>query len=272
MNLFESNDYRAYLEDHIKAQPKRGHGMKLKIAEELRVHPTLVTQVLKGRKSFSSEQAFKIAKFIGLNDLEKDYFLTLLELDRAGTSELRKFLEKKLLKLREEGAKVKNRVSVYSTLSESDQALFYSHWYYSAVRLSSGLDGNMTLQSLADRLDLPEDLVRKILDFLISRGLVVEQKNGSLTQGPQNTFLPSDSPLISRHHMNWRMKAIERHPKLSTNELAFSAPVTLSERDFSTVHKICLDFIQKVSKVVSDSPPEQLGCINIDWFRVKGID
>lgn len=268
LNLFESTDYREFLEAFVKSQPRGGHGYKLKMAEALRVHPTLITQVLKGRKSFSTEQAYALAQFMGITDLEKDYFLTLIEYDRAGSVALKKFIESKLLKLRQENEKIKNRVPVYATMSEADQALFYSQWYYSALRLSCGLGEKVTAGTLAQDFDLPAELVEKILQFLMSRGLVIEKEDKTLDRGPQNTFLPSDSPLISRHHMNWRMKAMERHPRMKQDELAFSAPLTLAESEIPEIKKMCLDFIQEVSKKVSKSPAEKLTCINIDWFRV----
>lgn len=227
------------------------------------------SEVLEGRKSFSTEHAYALAQFIGINDLEKDYFLTLIEYDRAGSVALRKFIESKLIKLRQENEKIKNRVPVYASMSDADQALFYSQWYYSALRLSCGIGEAVTTESLARDFDLPIELVTKVLQFLISRGLVVEKENKTLDRGPQNTFLPSDSPLISRHHMNWRMKAIERHPRIGPDELAFSAPLTLAEADIPNVRKMCLDFIQDVSNKVSQSPAEKLACFNIDWFRVN---
>lgn len=268
MTLLNELDYRKFLNQYIKAQTKGGHGLKLKFAEALRVHPTLITHILKGQKSFTMEQAFSLAQFLKFNDLEKDYFLTLIEYDRAGTAYLKKFIESKLLKLRQEGEKVKNRVAVYSSMSEADQALFYSQWFYSAIRLSCGIRNGVTAESLSDQLNLPIELIEKVLQFLISRSLAVEKNNNTYTQGPQNTFLPSESPLISRHHMNWRMKAIEKHPRLLSDELAFSAPVTLAEKDIVAVKKMCLDLIQSMSQKINDSPAETLACVNIDWFRI----
>lgn len=268
MSLFDFKDYRAFLEAFVKSQPRKGHGYKLKMAEALRVHPTLITQVLKGHKSFNMDQAYALAQFMELNDLEKDYFLTLIDLDRAASETLKNFILSKLLKLRKENEKVKNRVSRYATMSESDQAQFYSHWYYSAIRLSSGINKKVTAESLAIDYALPKDLVDNVLEFLISRGLVIEKEDLTLDRGPQNTFLASDSPLISRHHMNWRIKAIERHPRLESDELAFSAPLTLAKSDLGEVKKMCLDLIQEVSKKVSKSSSENLACLNIDWFQV----
>lgn len=268
MHLFEFKDYRAFIEGYVKSQPKKGHGYKLKMAEALRVHPTLITQVLKGHKSFSIDQAYALAQFMELNDIEKDYFLTLVDFDRAGTETLKTFIQSKLLKLRQESEKIKNRVPMYATMSDSDQAQFYSHWYYSAIRLSSGINKKVTAESLASDFDLPIDVVDKVLEFLISRGLVVEKDDLTLDRGPKNTFLASDSLLISRHHMNWRIKAIEKHPRLESDELAFSAPLTLAKSDLGEVKKMCLNFIQEVSKKVSKSPSENLACLNVDWFRV----
>jgi uncharacterized protein (TIGR02147 family) len=268
MTLLNELDYKKFLNEFIKSQPKSGHGYKLKIAEALRVHPTLVTQILKGQKSFTMEQAFTLSQFLKFNDIEKDYFLTLIEYDRAGTDQLKKFIEAKLLKLRQEGEKVKNRVAMYSSMSEADQAIFYSHWYYSAIRLSCDIGKEASIKSLSKQLNLPVELVEQVLTFLASRGLVVHQDNKIFTSGPQNTFLPSESPLISRHHMNWRIKAIEKHPRLQNDELAFSAPVTIAEKDLNEVKKMCLDLIQSISKKVSTSPSETLACINIDWFKI----
>ncbi len=269
MTLFTELDYRKFLNDFIKAKPKAGHGFKLKIAEALGVHPTLVTQILKGQKSFTMEQAFTLSQFLKFNDIERDYFLTLIDFDRAGTIQLKKFIEAKLLKLRQEGEKAKNRVATYSSMSEADQAIFYSHWYYSAIRLSCGIGDTASVKTLAKQFNLSIELVEQILDFLSTRGLVVKNSDDkTYTSGPQNTFLPSDSPLVSRHHMNWRIKALETHPRLKQDELAFSAPVTIAEKDLNEVKKMCLDLIQAVSKKVSASESETLACINIDWFRV----
>ena len=268
MSLFNEIDYRKFLNEHIKLQPKKGHGYKLKIAEYLCVHPTLITQILKGQKSFSIEQAFTLTVFLNFNDLERDYFLTLIEYDRSGTVPLKKFIESKLFKLRQESEKIKNRVPTYTSMSESDQAVFYSHWFYSAIRLSCGLEDSVTKESISKKLNLPIELVEKVLEFLVSRGLVVQKNDVEFSKGPNSTFLPDSSPLISRHHMNWRQKAIEKHPRLEKYDLSFSAPLTIAKKDIPIIRKIILELIQDISSKVKDSPPESLACLNIDWFQL----
>lgn len=267
-NIFSATEFRSFLEEHFKNSPKKGHGLRLKIAEHLRVHPTLITQVMKGQKTFTLEQGLSLAEMIGMSDLEKDYFLALIELDRAGTQSLKNFISRKLLKLREESSKVKNRVQAYSQLSEADQALFYSQWYYSAMRLFASTAEQVTFEDYRKNFDLPEDRIELALEFLTSRGLI-EKKNEFYKMAVANTFIPADSPLVVRHHANWRLKALEHHPKLSAEELAFTAPISLSQKDFAAAKSVLLEAIQKISKIVKDSEPEQVACLNLDLFRVS---
>ncbi len=267
--IADFTDFRHYLQEYILCQPRRGHGFKLKIAEALNVHPTLITQILNDKKSFSMEQAYHLCQFLKLNDLEKDYFLTLVEIDRAGDHQLKKFLQLKIKKMQNEFSQTKTRVQNYTALSESDQALFYSQWYYSAMRLTCGLNQKNTRQSLSENLNLPINLTNQVINFLVAKNLVIEMPDGRLDRGPQNTFITADSPLISRHHMNWRMKAMENHPRLTDDELAFSAPMTLAEKDLPEIKKMCQELIQQISQKISNSPSEVLTCLNIDWFRLS---
>jgi hypothetical protein len=46
------------------------------------------------------------------------------------------------------------------------------------------------------------------------------------------THIEDSSPLVARHHRNWRIKAMERHPVMKPKtELAYTAPMTLAESD-----------------------------------------
>ena len=62
---------------------------------------------------------------------------------------------------------------------------------------------------------------------------------------------------------------MERHPLLNTgNELAYTAPMTLSENDAQRIRAALADVVQNVDGIVGPSPSEKLYCLNIDWFEV----
>lgn len=80
----------------------------------------------------------------------------------------------------------------------------------------------------------------------------------------------SDGKLASRHHGNWRVKAMERHPIFSPHdELVYTAPMTLSVTDASRIRELLADLVQKTDQIVGPSPSEKLYCLNIDWFEVN---
>src|SRR5687768_7095086 len=96
MSVFEYSDYRKFIKDQLLAMPKKGFGQMSRLSEKLGVHTTLVSQVMSGDKQFSEEQGILIAEFFALNELESEFFVTLIELSRAGNQSLRKLRQKKL--------------------------------------------------------------------------------------------------------------------------------------------------------------------------------
>jgi hypothetical protein len=86
--------------------------------------------------------------------------------------------------------------------------------------------------------------------------------------GPQSTHLGTESPLISRHHQNWRLKTIERASNISQNELLFTSPVSISKNDIPKVKKILMNAVEDCFKIIDPSACEELACLNIDWFKI----
>lgn len=269
MSIFEYTDYRSYVLDRIKKLPKRGRGEFQKIAKALSMHTSSISQIFKGQKRFTPEQGCKLAEHLGLNELESDYLLNLIEKERAGIKELEARIERRLSKIRELASQLVNRLPRDQVLSEENKALFYSSWFYSAIRLATDIKGLQTIEALSEHFSLQPTLVNEVLQFLVSKGLCVEQ-DGLYKMGPKRTHLEATSPLISRHHMNWRMKAIEQSTKLDHNdELQFSSPVVLSKKDALETRTILLEHIQSILKTAAPSNSEVLYCFNVDWIKVK---
>jgi len=87
--------------------------------------------------------------------------------------------------------------------------------------------------------------------------------------GPQRTHLESTSPLIQKHHSNWRLKALQRSDSLDPEELMYTSPVSLSREDFKIIREDLVLMIKKVLDRVHPSPAEEVACLNIDFFWVK---
>lgn len=136
------------------------------------------------------------------------------------------------------------------------------------MRNLTAIQGTQTIQTVARRLGLPLAYIEKVVTFLLSTGLCIEKK-GLLCPGPQMTHLEEESPLVSRHHGNWRVKAMERHPLLREDaELAYTAPMTLSAKDVLKIRAALADVVENVDHIVGPSSSEKLYCLNIDWFEI----
>jgi plasmid maintenance system antidote protein VapI len=95
MDLFNQEDYKLFVRGKVRAMASRGRGQYKKMAESLCVHPTLISQIFKGPRHLTPEQAAEVVAFLGLGEQEAEYFLTLVELNRAGSQRLKALLEKR---------------------------------------------------------------------------------------------------------------------------------------------------------------------------------
>jgi uncharacterized protein (TIGR02147 family) len=267
MQIFEFRDYKAYLQQVLANLPQRGRGEVNRMAAHLRVHPTLVSQVLRGAKDFTVEQAHRLCSYLGLQGADADGFLLLVQKERAGTAELRAYYDAKLKELKKQSLRVANQLNEHRALTAQDQAIFYSTWIYSAIRLFTSVGEGKTVAEVAERFRLPRTLVSEILAFLKGAGLCSEAE-GRFGLGQRQTHLEFGSPFLSRHHTNWRLQSIRRAEGLGAEELMFTSPFSVSREDFAKIRSDLLQLIKRSSALIKDSPAEEIACMNLDLFWI----
>jgi uncharacterized protein (TIGR02147 family) len=267
MNLYNFSDYKKYVNDRFISGPKRGRGQYRKLSEHLNLSTVAISQVFKGSRDLSPEQAWKTASFLLLSPEESEFFLLLVEKARAGTKELRNHFENKMQQKQKEKNQLGNLIPTEKEFSEEAKAVFYSDWKYSAIRLASSIPHNNTVEGLAKRLLISEEKVREILQFLLEHNLCKQEKNG-YSLGAQSTMLPTSSPFINNHRRNWRIKALESMGSNEERDLHYSALASISKHDREKLRKAFLEMIMKFVEEAKNSPAEELFCLNLDWFRV----
>jgi uncharacterized protein (TIGR02147 family) len=255
-------DFRTYIQSWASA---RGRGEYRRMSAAINVHTTLLSQVLNGKKCLTEEQTSKLCGYMSLNALESDYFLKLVQLERAGTEQLREMYKRHLKQIQSQILEIKNRVPESRELSASDSAIFYSSCQYSLIRLMTSIERFQTMEGIASYLDLPISRVHEVLEFLVSRGLCISDR-GRLHRTDRNTHIDATSPLVTRHHQNWRTRSLSRLEKMTSEDLAFTAPISLSNADFPEVRAVLLNAISEISKLVEKSPSEKIAYLGIDWL------
>lgn len=261
-NLFEFDDYRAYLR-HFLAREGARSGLRAKFAAALGCQASYVSQVLSGDVHLSLEQAFKANQHLSHDHHEAHFFMLLVQKDRAGSAELETYFQKQIDDIKHERLKIKNRVVATRELSESQQARYYSHSDFAAVHMALAVPRLRTAKALCLALRLTSDRVESILDFLQVSGLA--EKNGDrYSVGGVHLHLGPESPFLQQHHSNWRLEAMRRMNSQSTTNLHYSATYSLSKKDFVKLRENLLQVIEKNLSVVRPSPEEIVICQNID--------
>ncbi|MDR3608443.1 MAG: TIGR02147 family protein [Oligoflexia bacterium] len=265
ISLFVTDDYRAYIRAWAKIQ---GRGELSRVAAYLKMHTTLLSQILGGSKSMTEEQASRLCSYMKFKALETDYFIKLVQIDRAGTEQLKVIFKRQLHQLRAQSNEAKSRVPESTELSTQDRAIFYSSWQYGLVRLLTSIDEFQTVETISSYLGLSTSRVRQILDFLVSRGLCKQERDGSYQRSKMNTHIEAGSELVVRHHQNWRLKSADLQEKMDSDDLAFTAPVSISEKDVPKVRALLLDVISELGKLVEESGAERVVYLGIDWIKM----
>ncbi len=268
MWITEFKDYKTYLKALLKTYPKHGRGQSRRLADHLNVAAIVVSQVLARDRHFTPEQAIKVAEFFGMDARTSEYFIFLVNYARADSKELKAFYQNKLAALRTEAENIRNLVQGKTgLLSKEDQGVYYSNWYYVAVRALSALPQTQTVEALASYLGMSRADIGEIVSFLVEAGLCVQDERGKIRPGPKQIHIENKSPFVNNHRRNWRDKAKEKLSGPGNDDFFYSSVVTLSEKDAELFRKKLLQFIQDFSKQVRASPEETNRCLNIDWFK-----
>lgn len=82
--------------------------------------------------------------------------------------------------------------------------------------------------------------------------------------------LHSVSPLVAKHHTNWRMRAIASLDADPGQDLHYSSVISVGEKDISKLQAILIEAIEKARALVRDSPEEAGVCYSLDAFRLDG--
>ncbi len=266
-DIFGFSDYRSYLRKQIEFLKDTGVSNLTRIATSVGVHTSYLAHVLAGAKNLNFDQATELSDVLKLTPMEQEYFFTLVHLDRAGTSKSKKYWLTKKDEILAERSKVKSRVGEHTELSDHDRAIFYSSWIYVAVFSATFIENGQTLDQIAKHFQLPRVKAEEILDFLVRTG-ICERHGSKYKPGTTFVYIGNDSPLVVKHHTNWRMKAIQKMDSREAKELFFTSPMSMSLEDFAKIRELLAKSIEKSLEICKASDAKEVVCLNIDLFRL----
>ncbi|MGE3386093.1 MAG: TIGR02147 family protein [Bdellovibrionales bacterium] len=266
VSIYEYDDYRTYLQ---AALPVKGaeRGARNRLAEVLNCQKGFISQVLSGKNHFSLEHGARISQFLKLDETEEEFFLLLLHLGRAGSKELEKFYQKRIALIRERRRQVHERIRAKSDLSESEQAIYYSSWHYTAVHMCLMIPHLRTKTAISKTLGVSTVAVNRVIEFLISVGLAKDEGD-KISSGPARSHLSAESPLVAKHHVNWRMRAIDSLDHIRPRDLHYSLVMSISENAAEKIREILLKAIQENEPIMKAAEDKTIYALNLDLFAI----
>lgn len=265
MSLWSHDSYKEYMLERLGGRRKRT-GERSRLANVLSCQSAFVSQVLNGDAHFSTDQAWLVCQFLGLNQVETNYFLLLVQRERAGNAKYKDFLTQQISDLRQESEELKSRLNV-EEVTEAEKAQYYSHWVYVALHMASSMEKMVPVEELALRWQIPVQRLREAFEFLERFGFIRFQ-NGRFFPQDRHLHLGRDSIYLRRHHQNWRLQAMRDIEAESSEAFHYSGVYTLSEKVAKALKERMLEFIQENVKQVEASAEEAVYCYNMDFFRL----
>jgi uncharacterized protein (TIGR02147 family) len=265
ISIFDFSDYRKFVSTWLAQQPHKGRGFFTQLATKLSTSNAAVTQIFKGHREMSQEHALELSEEFNFNPKELLYFLLLTDYSRTSSHKLKKVLSLQIQKTQTEQKDLVNKVEKDKVLTDEMKSVYYSSWVYTGLRNLIATEQYNSIHLLAERLKLPPNQVNKAIDFLIQNQFLTFEKNKLIT-GPQKTHLESNSPFITKHHQNWRIKSLVEMENHSEKDLFYTAPMSLSEDLAEQIRGQLAEFIKNLVTEIGPSKSETVRCLNIDWF------
>jgi uncharacterized protein (TIGR02147 family) len=261
--------YRDFLRDELAVRITRNPAYSLRaMAQQLGIPGSSLCEVLKGRHHFSSERAGEIAESLGLDPQESQYFILLVQHERAKRDEARARLAARI-------DEIQSRKKQAVDLS-LDHFRLISDWYHYAIRALTELEGfRFTPANVARKLGISLVEAEAAIHRLLKLELLEEDpaKPGRYRKTAGNLRAQSVAPntALRKYHRQLLEKAIAsietQNPDerlLQTQILAFS-PEQLEEAD-----RLTDEYFAKMSALSEKAPRKTaVYCLGSQLFRVS---
>lgn len=266
-NVFQFSNYRSYLRSKIGNSGVRS-GAKSLASVAMGIHPAFLSRVMGGLADFSAEQTESLCKHFGLGSDEAKYFHLLVQFERAGTKDLKERIKSEIQSLKDERNHIKQRIPTAFEITNSDRAIYYSHWSYAAIHVLVSIPGLQSSEDLSRYLNLSLKQVRSEVEFLVSKGLV-EQTNKILRMGKKHIHGGAELSFINQQHASFRNLAIQALDNTEKSDLHYSGVVSLSKSDAQMISDLLLSTLNEALKVVKTSSEEVAHILNLDFFNLS---
>lgn len=264
-DVFSYQNYVTFLREALAFKRDVVRGAQARLAEHLTCQSAWLSMVLSGKADLSIEQSVGVGEFFGMGSMQRHYFVLLVQIARAGTSDAKSYFRDQLEQLKSGREDLSRRIQDARQLPHDQQAVFYSAWYYSACHIALTIPGLQSIENVSKYLGLTSDVVTRVFDFFLNHGLAT-QHGDTFSVGATRTHLGASSPYYAQSHANWRLQALQALQRPNPDHFHYSSVVSASRRDLPALREIMTRAIEAMRSIVRESKEEDVFCYNVDLF------
>jgi uncharacterized protein (TIGR02147 family) len=262
MEIYNHEDFREYVAAKLDGF---GRGARLKLAGYIDCQPSFISQVLTGKNELSLEHAHKINLFFNHDTEASQYFLTMVNLSRAGSFELQKFLREQLRDQREKQLQV-HKVVKKAELHRDDLLYYYSNWLAVSVHMLAAIEKYQDPKAMQAKLGATEAEFLETINFLTRTGLI-EMKDGRILVGEAHVHLKKTSPYAQSATILTRLKVLEKLKLSNPRAVNFTSNFTISRSAYDSLRKKILGFIVELDEHIQRDDPEEFCTLVLDLIE-----
>lgn len=266
-SIIQFNNEIKYLKERIKYEGN-SWGLLGRWADIAGCHRPQFSNILAEKASLTMDQAFNLASALNFSEIEKEYFLLLVELRRTALSDYKKHLNQKMSKIREDQERLELRLQRSETILASAPATYYSSWFWSAIHIACSIPSVQTSTALSKHLGIPKDFTLQILKQLEIWGLIKATGADHWCWASGEIHLPKESPLSVLHQNNWRQKAVENAQFSRPQSVHFTGLYSMNLASYEELKELLLHYIEQYNKKAMAAEETILVCFNTDLFQI----
>lgn len=266
MNIFNHNSYRAVIKEFIKNN-KNIRGYHSNLAKAAGCSKSYLSQTLNSHIQLTADHAYGIASLWQLNEDETEYFLALIQYERASSLQLKKYYEKKMNKLKNKNQNLKRIIKSTENISNDLQMNYYSSWLYPSLHVLVSIPEFQTEQNISREMKLPIDHIHKLLIDLEQMGYI-KKVDGKWLMTNKSIHAPEESLVCKFNHINWRQKTIINIQEKNDGGIHYTGVHSVSKKDYEIIKNMLVEAIQNIRNIITPSPEEELVCLLCDFYPI----
>ena len=268
--LFEHNNYREYLSSLLAERGKRNSGYSMRsFARDLGLQPSLLSEVLNGKRKLTEESALKIATKLQLEPSGREYLRLLVQLDRAKTPELRNAVLENIRVVHPRQGEVHDlSVDLFKSISD---------WHHFALlRLLDIADFEWSTKNAARALGVHEQEVEEALRRLQRLELILIDESGRPIKQADDFLVksPLRNEALRKYHTQMLQKNVEALETQTPQErFTGTENVVLSEGQMAQAAEIFEDCFRRVLQLSQTKAGKrsEVYHVGIHMFRLTRI-